>query len=229
MFPQINAFTALQNLFFDVRICISRLAQVRKMQILVGTKNRGKVGELRKLLAGVPVELRSLDDFENVVEPEETGETFAENADLKAVYYSEKTGFAALADDSGLEVSALNGAPGVYSARYAGKDSTNAEKIARLLAELEGSDSADRSARFVCVISLTDEKGELIFRAEGVCDGTIADEPRGENGFGYDPIFIPEGFEKTFGELSNEVKSRLSHRGKAIEKIIRFLHGFTAL
>lgn len=199
------------------------------MQILVGTKNAGKVGELRNLLADVPVELHSLDEFENVVEPEETGETFADNAVLKAVYYSEKTGLSAIADDSGLEVSALNGAPGVYSARYAGKDSSNAEKIAKLLEELENSESDDRSARFVCVIVLTNEKGEIIFQAEGVCDGKIADESRGENGFGYDPIFIPDGFDETFGELSSEVKSKLSHRGKAIAKIIRFLRGFTAV
>lgn len=208
---------------------VFRAWRKRKMQILVGTKNAGKVGELRNLLADVPVELHSLDEFENVVEPEETGETFADNAVLKAVYYSEKTGLSAIADDSGLEVSALNGAPGVYSARYAGKDSSNAEKIAKLLEELENSESDDRSARFVCVIVLTNEKGEIIFQAEGVCDGKIADESRGENGFGYDPIFIPDGFDETFGELSSEVKSKLSHRGKAIAKIIRFLRGFTAV
>lgn len=199
------------------------------MQILVGTNNAGKVRELKSLLADVPVELHSLDEFENIIEPEETGETFAENADLKAIYYSEKTGLATLADDSGLEVTALNGAPGVYSARYGGKNSSHAEKIAKLLEELENSESEDRSARFVCVISLTDEKGEIIFRAEGVCDGKIASEPRGENGFGYDPVFIPEDFDETFGELSGEVKSNLSHRGKAIEKIIRFLRDFTAV
>jgi XTP/dITP diphosphohydrolase len=199
------------------------------MRILVGTKNAGKVRELKNLLVDIPVELNSLDEFENIVEPEETGETFVENADLKAVYYSEKTGLAALADDSGLEVTALNGEPGVYSARYAGKDSSNAEKIAKLLEELENSESEDRSARFVCVISLTNEKGEIIFQAEGICNGKIANAPRGENGFGYDPVFVPEGFDETFGELSSEVKSSLSHRGKAIEKIIRFLQDFTAV
>lgn len=199
------------------------------MQILVGTKNAGKVRELENLLAEIPVELQSLDEFENVIEPEETGASFADNAALKAVYYSEKTGLAALADDSGLEVSALNGAPGVYSARYAGKDSSSAEKIAKLLEELENSGNEDRSARFVCVIVLTNEAGEIIFQAEGICDGKIANEPRGENGFGYDPVFIPEGFDETFGELSNDVKSRLSHRARAITKIIRFLRDFTAV
>lgn len=199
------------------------------MRILVGTNNAGKVRELKSLLADIPVALHSLDEFENIIEPEETGETFAENADLKAIYYSEKTGLATLADDSGLEVKALNGAPGVYSARYGGKDSSHAEKIAKLLEELENSQSEDRAARFVCVISLTNEKGEIVFQAEGICDGRIATAPRGENGFGYDPIFIPEGFDETFGELSSEVKSQLSHRAKAIDKIIRFLRDFTAV
>lgn len=199
------------------------------MQILVGTKNAGKVRELENMLSDFPIELRSLDEFENVIEPEETGATFADNAELKAVYYSEKTGLAALADDSGLEVSALNGAPGVYSARYGGKDSSNEEKIAKLLEELENSGNEDRSARFVCVIVLTNETGDIIFQAEGICDGKIANEPRGENGFGYDPVFIPVGFDETFGELSSDVKSNLSHRGKAIEKIIRFLRDFTAV
>lgn len=205
------------------------LGEREKMQILVGTKNAGKVRELENLLGGFPIELRSLGEFENVIEPEETGASFADNAALKAVYYSEKTGLAALADDSGLEVSALNGAPGVYSARYGGKDSSHAKKIAKLLEELENSGNEDRSARFVCVIVLTNETGEVIFQAEGICDGRIANEPRGENGFGYDPVFIPEGFDETFGELSSDVKSRLSHRARAIEKIIRFLRDFTAV
>lgn len=196
------------------------------MQILVGTKNAGKVRELENLLAEIPVELQSLDEFENVIEPEETGASFADNAALKAVYYSEKTGLAALADDSGLEVSALNGAPGVYSARYAGKDSSSAEKIAKLLEELENSGNEDRSARFVCVIVLTNEAGEIIFQAEGICDGKIANEPRGENGFGYDPVFIPEGFAETLGELSDSVKRQISHRARASEKIITFLSRF---
>lgn len=206
-----------------------RVMEKEKLQILVGTKNAGKVKELKNLLADVPVELKSLDEFENIIEPEETGETFYDNSALKAVYYAEKTGLAALADDSGLEVAALDGAPGVDSARYAGKDSSNAEKISKLLEELENSGSENRSARFVCQIVLTNEAGEIIFEAEGICDGRIAFEPRGENGFGYDPVFIPEGFDQTFGELSGEIKSRLSHRARAIEKIIRFLRDFTAV
>ena len=198
-------------------------------QILVGTKNAGKIKELKHLLAELPVNLRNLNEFENVVEPEETGATFMENAALKAVYYARETGLAALADDSGLEVEALNGAPGVYSARYAGETASDAEKISKLLEELENSGSENRSARFVCAIVLTDEKGEIIFQTEGVCGGKIARVPGGKNGFGYDPVFIPEGFDRTFGELSGEIKSRLSHRARAIEKIIRFLRGFSAV
>ncbi|CAN5691095.1 XTP/dITP diphosphatase [soil metagenome] len=198
-------------------------------QILVGTKNAGKIRELKNLLAEVPINLRDLNEFENIVEPEETGATFAENAALKAVYYARETGIGALADDSGLEVEALNGAPGVYSARYAGETASDAEKISKLLREIKDSASANRSARFVCAIALTDETGEIVFQTEGICKGKIALAANGQNGFGYDPVFIPEGFDHTFGELSGEIKSRLSHRARAIEKIIRFLRDFSAV
>lgn len=181
------------------------------------------------MLAEIPVGLRSLNEFENTPEPEETGVTFAENAVLKAVYYSKKTGLAALADDSGLEVEALGGAPGVYSARYAGANASDAEKIFKLLQELKDSKSENRAARFVCAVALTNQTGEVILQAEGICCGKIAFAPSGENGFGYDPVFIPDGFDRTFGELSGEVKSSLSHRARAIEKIIRFLRGFAAV
>lgn len=200
-----------------------------KMQILVGTKNAGKIKELKNLLAEIPVNLRGLNEFENIVEPEETGATFAENAALKAIYYARKTGIGALADDSGLEVEALGGAPGVYSARYAGEKASDAEKISKLLEEIKKSGSENRAARFVCAIVLTDETGEIVFQTEGICNGKIAFAPKGQNGFGYDPVFIPEGFDRSFGELSGEIKSRLSHRARAIEKIIRFLRGFAAV
>lgn len=199
------------------------------MQILAGTKNAGKVRELKELLAGLPVNLQSLNEFENIVEPEETGETFAENAVIKAVYYAQETGLAALADDSGLEVAALNNAPGVYSARYAGEKATDAEKISKLLNEMKTVKEENRSARFVCAIVLTDKTGKIIFQAEGVCGGKIALAPAGKNGFGYDPVFIPEGFDETFGELSGAIKSNLSHRARAIEKIIRFLRDLQAV
>ena len=181
------------------------------------------------MLAGLPVNLQSLNEFENIVEPEETGVTFLENAALKAVYYARKTGFAALADDSGLEVADLNNAPGVYSARYAGENASDAEKISKLLDEMKNVEAENRAARFVCAIVLADKRGEIIFQAEGVCSGKIALSPAGKNGFGYDPVFIPEGFDQTFGELSGAIKSNLSHRARAIEKIIPFLRDLQAV
>lgn len=199
-----------------------------KMEILIATKNAGKVQELEKLLAGLPVSLRDLSEFETISEPEETGATFLENAVLKAKYYACQTGLWALADDSGLEVEALGGAPGIFSARYAGEKATDAEKAAKLLQELSDANDKNRSARFVCAMAICDARGGLYFTAEGFCKGTIATIPRGVNGFGYDPIFVPEGHFATFGELDGEIKQKISHRAKAIEKIIRFLGDYTA-
>lgn len=196
------------------------------MHILVATKNSGKVRELNSFLTDLPLHLRNLNEFSEVFEVEETGETFTDNAILKAKDYALQTGFWALADDSGLEVAALNGAPGVFSARYAGENSNDEEKISKLLEELNKSGDEKRFARFVCVMAISDDKGEIKFLAEGVCDGTIALTPSGINGFGYDPIFIPQGFGQTFGELSEENKAKISHRAQAIEKIIQFLRGF---
>ena len=199
------------------------------MKLLAATNNQGKIRELNELLADLPIELFGLEGFENISEPEETGATFAENAALKANSYARQTGFWALSDDSGLEVAALNGAPGVFSARYAGKDATDTERIAKLLHELAATSDESRRARFVCAMAISDEKGQIRFSGEGICDGKIALKPRGTNGFGYDPIFIPEGFEQTFGELSSTIKREISHRARAISKIIRFLGDFTAL
>jgi len=197
-----------------------------ELHILVATKNSGKIKELKELLADLPLQLRSLNEFSNVIDVEETGATFAENAVLKAKSYALQTGLWALADDSGLEVAALNGAPGVFSARYAGENSTDAEKITKLLEKLNKTHDKKRQARFVCEIAISDDKGEIKFLAEGSCDGTIALTPSGTNGFGYDPIFIPVGFEQTFGELESEIKQKISHRAQAIKKIIQFLGGF---
>ncbi len=199
------------------------------MKLLVATNNAGKIRELNELLEGLPVELFGLNNFENVSEVEETGATFAENAILKANSYASETGVWALSDDSGLEVEALGGAPGVFSARYAGEQAGDEERIAKILAELAGTGDQLRRARFVCVMAVADEKGEIKFLAEGICDGKIARQPRGGNGFGYDPIFIPDGFEQTFGELSSTVKREISHRARAIRQIMRFLRSFTAV
>ena len=165
-------------------------------------------------------------EFGDIDEPDETGATFADNAILKARYYAERTGLLALADDSGLEVLALDGAPGVFSARYAGTHATNDEKLARLLEELSDTQDRARLARFACVMAIADEKGEIINLAEGLCEGKIAWQPTGTNGFGYDCIFIPDGFSESFGELSDEVKQKISHRAQATNKIIAFLRGF---
>lgn len=196
------------------------------LELLIATKNAGKIRELEKLLAGLPIVLRNTAEFENIIEPEETGATFADNAILKARYYAEKTGILALADDSGLEVEALNKAPGIFSARYAGENATNEKKIAKLLNELERTNDKKRLARFVCAMAISSEKGEIKYLAEGICQGKISASPSGINGFGYDPVFIPEGFERTFGELSDQIKQKISHRGRAIEKIIEFLRDF---
>lgn len=197
-------------------------------EILVATKNAGKVREIKDLLADLPVRLRSLTEFPAVIEPEETGATFLENAILKARYYAEQTKLSALADDSGLAVEALGGAPGIFSARYAGEDASDAQRIENLLKELNASKDENRRARFVCAMAFADETGEIKFTAEGVCDGKIVFEPRGTNGFGYDPIFAPDGFDGTFGELTDGVKRQISHRARAIIKIIEQIRLFYA-
>jgi XTP/dITP diphosphohydrolase len=193
-------------------------------QLLIATGNAGKIEELAALLADLPVVLRSLKEFPQLSAVEETGATFAENAILKAKAYAAGTGLTTLADDSGLEVAALNGAPGVFSARYAGKNARDDEKIAKLLSEL--GKNSNRKARFVCSIAVASETGAIKYAADGICDGTIAVNPSGSGGFGYDPIFVPDGFEQTFGELPAEIKQKISHRGRAMEKIIQYLRTF---
>ena len=198
-----------------------------KSLLLLGTKNNGKIKELKNFLNDFPFEIKSLAEFENIIEPKETGATFAENAALKATYYALETKMPALADDSGLEVEALGGAPGIFSARYAGENASDADNIAKLLDELKKKDN--RRAKFISSMAISDINGEIIFAADGVCQGTIALNTSGTNGFGYDPIFIPVGFEKTFGELSDEIKREISHRKRAIDKIIEFLGSFVAV
>jgi XTP/dITP diphosphohydrolase len=186
-------------------------------ELLIATGNRGKVRELTELIAGLPLRLRGLGEFHGVPVAEETGATFAENAEIKARFYAAHTGLATLADDSGLEVEALGGAPGVYSARYAGEAATDAERVARLLSELRDAADASRRARFVCAAALFDPRDASCEIFLGACAGRIGREPRGSNGFGYDPVFIPDGFEQTFAELPGEIKQRISHRAKALE------------
>jgi XTP/dITP diphosphohydrolase len=195
-------------------------------ELLIATKNFGKIKEIEKFLTNLPFQLRDLNSFPYVTEPVETGLTFNENAQLKAKSYALQTRLLALADDSGLEVAALGGAPGIYSARYAGERATDAEKIEKLLKELNEADNKNRRARFICAMALAGETGEIEFVAEGICNGVIAQTASGKGGFGYDPVFIPDGFSATFGELSGKVKQQISHRAQAIFKIIQYLRHF---
>ena len=192
-------------------------------ELLVATGNAGKVRELSLLLADAPLRLRLLSEFPHIPEAEETGKTFADNATIKALHYSSQSELLTLSDDSGLVVDALGGAPGVYSARYAGTGATYAERMARLLYELAATGDGERRARFVCVIALADPSTGSLNTFEGTCEGRIAHAPRGTGGFGYDPIFIPEGYAQTFGELPDEIKHNISHRARALTKAVGFL------
>ncbi|MDR7867576.1 MAG: XTP/dITP diphosphatase [Sporomusaceae bacterium] len=186
--------------------------------LVVATRNKGKVTEIAAALAALPVEVLALDSFPAVPEAVESGDTFAANAILKATHYALNTGRACLADDSGLEVDALGGAPGVYSARYAGPEASDADCNAKLLAELEGVPDDRRTARFRCVLAYIDPDGALL-TAEGTCEGTILKEPRGTGGFGYDPLFYMPGAEKTLAEMTVADKNAVSHRGQALRNM----------
>jgi XTP/dITP diphosphohydrolase len=192
-------------------------------ELLIATTNKGKVVELRSLLSSLSLPLRSLAEFPEVADVPETGATFAANAILKARGYATQTQLWTLADDSGLEVDALGGAPGVYSARYGGEGLSDADRVKRLLESLSQSGDADRRARFVCVIAIADPLGEIVNLSTGICEGTIAYAPRGANGFGYDPVFVPEGYEQSFGELTTAIKEIISHRARAISAARSFL------
>ena len=182
--------------------------------ILVATTNRHKLDEYRVIFAGLPYRLLSLYDKQIDLDVEETGTTFAENAELKALTYASLSGMLSLADDSGLEIDALGGAPGVYSARFAGRDTSYEERFRLILAQLNGLPEERRTARFRCAITIAEPSG-FHRTVEGVIEGLIADAPRGTQGFGYDPIFLVPALGKTTAELAPEQKNRISHRGKA--------------
>ncbi|MGV8073971.1 MAG: XTP/dITP diphosphatase [Syntrophobacteraceae bacterium] len=187
-----------------------------KITLVVATKNAGKSREIRSFLDGFPIEIRDLNNFDPIPEVEEDGLTFRENAYKKAAFTAKALGLPALADDSGLEVTALAGAPGVHSARYSGPQATDAKNNNKLLKELRG--ATDRKARFCCVLSLAMPGGAAL-TYESTCGGVILDAPRGENGFGYDPLFYYPPLGKTFGEMTLEEKSQVSHRGKALMEL----------
>ena len=186
------------------------------MRLLLGTRNPGKVKEITTILEGSRWTFSSLQEFEQVGPAAEDGVTYAENAIAKARFYAAATGLLALADDSGLEVAALGGAPGVYSARYAGDNASDADRRELLLAELAKVDSGDRRARFVASVAIVDPNGVVLNLSEGICEGSITLEPRGNSGFGYDPLFVPDGYDQTFAELPDEVKNGISHRARAL-------------
>ncbi len=187
------------------------------MQFIVATRNAGKLPEIRAILAPLGHTAVSLSEagLADLPEPEETGATFVENAVIKAgAVWVHRPGSAVIADDSGLCVDALDGRPGVYSARYA----PNNERCGKLLAELAGHPDRPRTARFVCCVCAMLPDGRVL-NAEGRCEGTIARQARGEGGFGFDPVFIPAGYDETFGELSPAIKDRISHRAAALARL----------
>lgn len=184
--------------------------------LVVATRNRGKTEEIRGLLKGFNVMIKNLDDFGPIPEVEEDGDRFDDNAHKKASFAARVLGLPALADDSGLLVQALDGAPGVHSARYAGKDAGDEEKCLKLLKAMQG--KTDRKAAFECVISIAVPAGPAL-TYEARCEGLIADKLAGSNGFGYDPVFFYPPLKKTFAELTMEEKSCVSHRGKALTEL----------
>jgi XTP/dITP diphosphohydrolase len=192
-------------------------------RLVIATNNAGKLREFERLLDGCGFELTTPRTLGVPFEVEETGTTFIENARLKAVAAADLTGYVALADDSGIEVDALGGRPGVYSARYAGKDRTSddiseARQLALLLGEMEGVPEAERGARFCCVIAIARPGSDDVRYTEGVFEGRIGHEVRGTNGFGYDPVFLVDGRDVTSAELPPDEKNRISHRGQAAAK-----------
>ena len=195
-----------------------------RLKLLIATKNPGKAEEVSLLLHGLQVELRSLGDFPSIKTADEIGNSYSENAVLKASSYARQTGMGALADDSGLEVDALGSGPGLFSARF-GSKASDEERMKLLLAELSKKQVTERTARFRSVVAVVDPLGSVRNIAEGTCEGAIASEARGENGFGYDPIFVPAGYTQTFGELPQDEKGRISHRAKALTLTRAFLMG----
>jgi XTP/dITP diphosphohydrolase len=194
----------------------------RRLEIIVATKNRGKVREIRKALKGLGLKIYSLNDFSDVPEIEEDGESFTENALKKARFYSEYFGKLTIADDSGLEVDALKGLPGIYSARYSGERASDRENNQKLLREMEAIRISKRGARFKCVMAMVFHDGREA-GAEGSCRGRIGFREMGKKGFGYDPLFLLPQYGKTMAQLTLEEKNRVSHRGKALKKLKKII------
>lgn len=187
-----------------------------KQIIVLATRNKGKTREIKALLKEFPIDIKNLDDFGPIPDVIEDGKTFDDNAYKKAAFTAKILGYPAMADDSGLCVEALDGAPGVYSARYAGENATDADNVKKMLTDLDGIEN--RNAAFQCVISIAVPTGAAL-TYEGECKGILTKEPMGDNGFGYDPLFFYPDFNKTFAQLTIEEKGKVSHRGKALKEI----------
>lgn len=190
-------------------------------KLVLASQNPHKIEEMQQILSPLGIEVLSAKDFPDLKEVVEDRPTLKGNALKKAQYVSQETQLPALSDDTGLEVEALDGRPGVYSARYAGRNASYQDNVLKLLGELDG--KSNRAAQFRTVVALVDEDREYTF--EGVCRGEIITEQKGEKGFGYDPVFKPEGFDKTFAELDSVTKNEISHRGRAIQNFVQFLIG----
>ncbi len=193
------------------------------LALVIGTKNVGKLFEIKTILGDLSLEVHSLVEFGITGTAEERGDSYSDNAIAKARYYAAATGLWALADDSGLEVEALGGAPGIFSARYAGEKASDSERRARLLLELSGRPDSSRNARFVCAVAIADPSRGIINVSAGICEGTISELAKGDGGFGYDPLFVPDGYNATFAELPESVKNRISHRARALVQAREFL------
>ena len=193
-------------------------------ELVLASGNKGKLAEFQRLLEGLDVQIHSMKEYPEIGEIVEDGSTFAENALIKARAVCKATGKPAMADDSGLAADALNGAPGIYSARFAGEQRSDADNNAKVLQLLEGVEDSKRTARFFCVIAIVLPDGRE-YTVEGTCEGTILRALRGEGGFGYDPLFYVESLDKTFAELTMEEKNRISHRGHANRKAVEIIRG----
>lgn len=187
-------------------------------ELVIATHNQGKLQEFRELMKELPVQIKCLADFEAIEEPEETGKTFAANAKLKAAYYAKKIGMVCIADDSGLEVQALDGAPGVRSARYAGEEATDEENNQLLLHNMKF--QVKRTCRFRCALAVVQPDGRVLYETDGSCDGMLLHEPLGTGGFGYDSLFWSTELHKGMAEATMQEKNKISHRGKAIKKLV---------
>lgn len=184
--------------------------------LLLATHNQGKKKEIQQILQDLPIKIINLEDIDELPEVIEDGKTFAENAMKKATQTAAISGYVCLADDSGLEVDALGGQPGIFSARFAGKEADDAKNNEKLLKLLHGIKPADRTARFICSVAVCDPAGNCKV-VTGKCEGTIGLKPQGTGGFGYDPLFVPQGESRSFAELTPEVKNSISHRAKALQ------------